>query len=297
MGTFVKQQLLERLLATLPLQGRRQNETKHRKFLIDCIESHGYIKKRNVKSEIEPVVEVATQTYFKPTDSYSERLAILQQRGITYEESELGKVNEIMDTALNEMFKENFSINVESIKNVAMNYYIDILDYYKTNPDSFKKIYGSLKKGYIALCVYYAMPNTIDKETLARYFKYSVSDFFEAEKNMKVIFKNKLQKKSIELCGMKKVLLENFDQSVINKIEKVINDIPVKNKKNIAAAIYFVTSIPIAKGGIFSKKLKLKNGDYLTLEFISKFCKIVPSTISSAKDEIIFFYKNNPGSL
>ena len=114
-------------------------------------------------------------------------------------------------------------------------------------------------------------------------------------RNMKIIFKNKLQKKSIELCGMKKVLLENFDENVLESIQKVIRDIPVKNPKNIAAAIYFIISIPISKGGIFSKKLKLKNGDYLTLEFISKFCKIVPSTISSAKDEIIYFYKNNPG--
>jgi hypothetical protein len=287
----IKKQLFERLIATLPLQGRRKNESKHRKFLIDCIQSHGYI---NLPEDyFEPVVEeVATQTYFNPTDSYSRRLMVLQQRGITYAETEMGKISEIMDTALNEMFKENFSINVEFIKNTAMNYYIDILDYYRTNKDSFKKNYGSLKKGYIAMCVYYAIPGAIDKETLARYFKYSVSDFFEAKKNMKIIFKNKLQKKPLELCGMKKVLLENFDISVLESIQKVIEEIPVKNQKNIAAAIYFVTSIPIAKGGIYPKKLKLKNGDYLTLDFISKFCKIVPSTISSAKDEIIFFYKN-----
>ena len=207
---LIKKQLLNRLMATLPLQGRRQNESKHRKFLIDCIESRGYIEKKIFTPELAPV-PVATQTYFKPTDSYSERLLVLQQRGITYEETELGKVNEIMDTALNEMFKENFSINVESIKNVSMNYYLDILEYYKTNLDSLKKNYGSLKKGYIALCVYYAIASPIDKESLARYFKYPISDFFEAEKNMKIIFKNKLQKKSIELCGMKKVLLENFD--------------------------------------------------------------------------------------
>ena len=43
---LIKKQLLNRLMATLPLQGRRQNESKHRKFLIDCIESRGYIEKK-----------------------------------------------------------------------------------------------------------------------------------------------------------------------------------------------------------------------------------------------------------
>ena len=87
---------------------------------------------------------------------------------------------------------------------------------------------------------------------------------------------------------MKKVLTDNFEIGVLESIQKVIGDLPVKNTKNIAAAIYYIVSIPIEKGGIYPKKLKLKNGDYLTLEFISKFCKITPSTISSAVKEIIF---------
>ena len=286
---FIKEQLRERLISVLPLQGRRQNEQKQRQFLIDCIESHGYIKKRNKSlPETSNQIEVPTQTYFQVTDSYSKNLAELQKRGITYTESELGKINEIMDTALNEIFKDYISINIDSIKSVAMNYYIGILEYYRTNPDSFKKNYGTLKKGYIALCVYYSLDVPISKEQLAEYFKYSVSDFFEANKNMSVIFGKRLLKKQIELCGMKKVLTDNFEIGVLESIQKVIGDLPVKNTKNIAAAIYYTVSIPIEKGGIYPKKLKLKNGDYLTLEFISKFCKITPSTISSAVKEIIF---------
>jgi hypothetical protein len=291
MDPFVKEQLRERLVSVLPLQGRRQNEQKQRQFLIDCIESRGYITKKRNKPDLSPVVQVPTQTYFQVTDTYSKNLAELQKRGITYTESELGKINEIMDTALNEMFKDYHSINIDSIKNVAMNYYIGILEYYRTNPDYFKKIYGTLKKGYIALCVYYSLDIQITKEQLAEYFKYSVSDLFEANKNMKTIFGNRLSKKTVELCGMKKVLTNNFNESVLESIQKVINDLPVKNPKNIAAAIYYTVSIPIAKGGVYPSKLKLKNGDYVTLEFISKFCKITPSTISSAVKEIIFQLK------
>ena len=170
-----------------------------------------------------------------------------------------------------------------------MNYYIDILSYYKENPDNLKSIHGSLKKGYIALCVYYALlyiKINITKESLVEYFRYSLSDLFEANKNMKRILKLP-PTKNIELCGMKNFLNENFETGVINQIQKIIGDLSLSNPKYIAAAVYYVTSVPISKGGIYSKKLKTKNGDYLTLEFISTFCKVVPSTISSAVKEII----------
>jgi hypothetical protein len=49
---LIKKQLFERLIATLPLQGRRQNESKHRKFLIDCIELSGYIKKKSLNHSL-----------------------------------------------------------------------------------------------------------------------------------------------------------------------------------------------------------------------------------------------------
>jgi hypothetical protein len=288
----IKEQLKERLLNVLHLQGRKDNASKHRNFLIDCIQRSGYIQQREFTPELQSFVEPRSQTFFTPDSPFAERLAELQKRGMSYQDAELIKINETMDIALNEMYKEYTTLNTDTIKNIAMNYYIDILNYYKTD-NSLKSISGSLKRGYIALCVYYALlyvKTVISKESLVAYFRYSLSDLSEANKNMKLIIKSLPPTKQLELCGMKKFLNENFETVVINQIQKIINHYSYTNPKNIAAAIYFVTSVTISKGGIYSKKLKTKNGDYITLEFISTFCKIVPSTISSAVKEIISSY-------
>ena len=57
----------------------------------------------------------------------------------------------------------------DKILQTAINIYLNIIIYYHTNPFGFKEIKGSLKKGYIFMCVYYSLiynNHFIEKEQL-----------------------------------------------------------------------------------------------------------------------------------
>jgi hypothetical protein len=175
-----------------------------------------------------------------------------------------------------------------------MNYYIYIEAYHKTHPNIFKSISGDLKKGYIMMCVYYALKFQIDLNELVQRFpeNYHYYSLMEADKNMNIIFGDKLPKQAIQICGEKE-LLENFGEKLLQNIRKVLEHTSFVGDKYIAAIIYYLTNITFENGGVIAKRLKFKNGTRVTLDSISRFCGISEKTISKYKDEIVNFYKNH----
>ena len=307
-----RQNKIELLQKMLPLQGRRSDK-RQREFLIDCIKSHGYIKERIINEytdtdeveykeietdyfpdEFEPQNEwnpnVSTdihghhRTFIEPAKG-TERLTELQKRAITAEETEFAKIHEIMDNALNGILVDRTEL-LQSTKQTALKFYQEILNFYKNPLNELKSNSKSVKKGYIALCVYFALLNNqivIPKEKLVDYFdNTSLSDLPEAEKNMRVILNSKvfdINPSENTLCGMKPWILENLGQWFMDKLNLIISDLPDKNNKNIAAAIYYLG--------------KLKKVKALTQKFISEFCGISTTTISKSVLEIAYFYDTN----
>jgi len=282
MSDFLRNQLKQLLVDTLPKQYRNDNTAKQRKFLIDCIEQQGYIasKKQDqylvLDSESDQDQEIDPEDYYT-TDDFSsrtfiydnEKLTKLQQRGITSEEAEFNKVKEIVDTTLNQISKDYESLNVDSVKKTAMNMYKKILRYYK-NPKytEIKSNSKGIKRGYVALVIYYALNNAVSKEQLLEYFQDPIlpSDLFNADKYLHLIIPNLPTTNPYlsNLCGFR----DKLDKNVVKQINEVIEGLPEKNTKNIAAAIYYV-----CKGKI-------------TLKALGESCGISASTISKAVKEI-----------
>ena len=75
----------------------------------------------------------------------------------------------------------------------------------------------------------------------------------------------------------------------VSKIYKVIEQFGNSSPKYTAAAVYFVCSVNIHKGGINPQKIK-----EITLAFLEKNCKITQSTISKGVQDIISFYSSHP---
>ena len=287
-----------------------------RKFLIDCIEKHGYIKKSN-ESIDDTFEEVAyseitneenegnqgnqwnqdnqnnqnyvrdlkynyTRTFFNPESKEFTRLAEIQKYGIDPEEMQLAKISEKIDNALNVL-----SVNeLENVKNVAMNIYYNILLYYNSgNPFGLLTNTGSIKKGFIALCLFYALKSNkimVSKEKVVRAFEGEImlSDLVTADKNIHRIFEKSpgysfIYESVYDLCGF------SFDISLTQQIKETLNEIkeviPI-SAKSIGAAIYYVHK---------------NNKKKITFEEIANKCKNVSaSTISKCHKEIIAFYQN-----
>lgn len=299
---FVKNQLKEKLLEVLPKQHRNNNDSKQRKFLIDCIEEYGYIQQRkqeNVISRFEKQIAskstpIEQEYEYNPYEEYHDiagpsyqqiqtsscpgnncvdkRLQELQNRGITPRETELGRFSEKIDIALNKMYQD-YDFDVEKVKRFAIDLYNKLLDYYIDNVFNLKTNAANLKRGYIALIVWYSLLQfniNVPQTKLANYFdKTLYSYLFEADKNLNKIF-NDLPKPLNNLCGLKQMLLETFGQETINQILGIVKKFDDSPKYN-AAAIYFVCN---------------KKNKAFTLEFLEKNCGVSQTTISKAVQEI-----------
>jgi len=315
---ILKKQLTDKIMEMLPKQGR-QSDAKQRKFLIQCIEDSGYIIKKPIffgpepKSEyyiesnsesedeyypqIQEDYELAGPSNYTPVQSNYQRtflqnddsrLSELQKRGITSEESEFAKVSEIIDTALSKLQHHKVNLDTVKIKDYALKLYKEILDYYTSgNIHQFKSNSQSIKRGYIALVLWYSLIQfqiNISHEKLISYFnKTLVHDLFESEKYIKIIIPN-LPKIKQDLTFLK----DFVNTEIIDKIPKVIEHFD-SSPKYTAAAVYYICSVPIHKGGIIPKKIKT-----ITLDLLSKHFKITPSTISSGVQNIISFYSLHP---
>jgi hypothetical protein len=223
----MEQKILKHLITTL-INKKFRNPVKQRNFLINCIVSNGYVQETYKISESDQEEEDLYQ-YFMPNheeeeisfnghdpefklsiqeqghssvdpygfnrtfininSNYSDKLAELQKRGITYEETQFNKVKEQMENIINRALTDNF--NLDKILQTALNIYLNIIIYYNTNPFGFNENKGSLKNGYIFLCVYYAFGHNginISREKLLSYSdKIRLSSIPNAEKNMKIL--------------------------------------------------------------------------------------------------------------
>ena len=134
------------------------------------------------------------RTFITVNSHYADRLSELQKRGITYEETKFNQVKEEMEQLIEQPLKKNIDAPTDKILQTALNIFMNILIYYNTNPYGFTHMKGSLKKGYIFLCVYYAMiynNQYIELEKLMEYAdKTRLKDVPLALKNMKLIFEN-----------------------------------------------------------------------------------------------------------
>jgi hypothetical protein len=312
---FIKNQLTDKILEMLPKQYRGNSDSKQRKFLIQCISDLGYIEQKTQVPERDsgssseslsdqeyyddpeekrylplssntPSPYGFTRTFIQGPDS---RLTEIQKRGISYEETELSKVGETIDLALNKLKRD---INIASVKEYALKMYQDILEYYrKGNKYNLMSNTQSIKRGYIALVVWYSLINfqvNISREQLVKLFtKLTIADLFESEKYMKLIFK-KLPELKHNLYGMESVLKDKIGNELINTIFKVIEQFG-NSPKYTAAAVYFICSVSIHKGGVVPVKIK-----GITLELLEKYYKITQSTISKGVKEIIEFYSVHP---
>ena len=179
-------------------------------------------------------------------------------------------------------------IDNQKIKEFALKLYQRVLGYYRDgNTFNLKSNSQSIKRGYVALVLWYSLINfkiNISREKLVSYFDRTIlSDLFEPEKYMKLIFQDELPTPVFNLCG-----INNLPPELIGKIYKVIEQFD-SSPKYTAAAVYFVCSVDIQRGGIIPKKIK-----GITLEFLETHCKITQSTISKAVKEIIAFYSLHP---
>ena len=317
---IVKEQLTTKILEMLPKQGRQNSDSKHRKFLIQCIDDLGYIKKReivpgSIHEEVRyvPVGNIAgasSSNYTSPSGGYSgdrtstdtygfnrtfidspdSRLTELQKRGISTEESEFNKVAETIETALQKINKKFPDIPFEKIKEHALKMYQQITEYYIDNVYSLKSNSQTIKKGYIALVLWYALIQfnvVLTREQLVGYFNsVLVSYLFEPDQYLHRIFTN-LPKQKNNLCGMETTLKEIIGEQLLHKIYEVIEQM---GEKYTASAVYYICSVPVHKGGVLSQKVSKE----ITLGFLEKWCKISQRTISNGVQEIIAYFKAHP---
>ena len=195
-----------------------------------------------------------SRTFISPSDDTgTKRLMEVQKRGITPEEVDFVKVGGLIDTALNRV---NGGFNFETVKNIALNIYLNITKFYiyqETVPRKDRLVQGenkgSVKLGYILLSLYYALNKMVPKELLVTYFSdISLRDIPKSEKNIKIIFENVRGYEFIyqTLQSMCNVPLDNTQKQ---QVLKVITDLQNAGLFNtpavsvqVAASITYITN-------------------------------------------------------
>ena len=204
----------------------------------------------------------------------SDKLTKIQQRGIDKKEMELINAMDIVNNALNKLHKIYQNLDIDQISLNAKKMYKLIIRYY-LGPNKFnlKQNKGSLKKGYLAICLLYSLNININRETLVSLFENTrLNDLPSAEKNIKMIipeYSIKVNTQELNLCGVKQDLIESNEKEKIYHIFNIIDTMKERlvfsdppSEINIAAAIYFV-----------AKKYKLKlNNNNITYDIVSKKC-------------------------
>ena len=328
-----KRFLKERLTKAVDNLGT--NETLQKKFLKDCLVDFGYLDispeddyteddyGHIIPTYLPPSVSSSipsipleneetlfasiqglkgpqfTRTFLQSEENKPSRLEKVQQRGIDTVEAELAKINELYTSVI-----EKINLNEpDRVKQFALNMYNEILTYYVENIHHFPINKGSLKKGYIILCLYYSLVQFnyyITHQRLVNLFglKFSVADIPDAEKYLVTfnkytnLFSSNIQERN--MCNMRTVL----NGETIRQIENVIKNVhglfgnPL-NSVQIAACIYLVTNK-------INGRIKITNEEgipsFVTYELISKNCDGNPSRkpIEKAVSQMIDFFDKNP---
>ena len=228
---------------------------------------------------------------------------------VSNEETELKKVIEIIDQVLNGLGLSELL----NIRRFSINMYWNIMQYYKTNSLGLTINKGTLKLGYISMVIYYSLvyfKRNANIESIVRFIPdASISYVPRAKKNIMLIFRESpnysfIHSEFSENLGTCNKIIETLPNNVQRIINKVKNDLyqniqrPLSNIQ-IAACIYFVTSIPMSKGGIFQTRLRITdnmNSEIkITTGLLMDRCgNFAPATLTKNVNAIITFYKNNP---
>ena len=228
---------------------------------------------------------------------------------VSNEETELKKVIEIIDQVLNGLGLSELL----NIRRLSINMYWNIMQYYKTNSLGLTINKGSLKLGYITMVIYYSLvyfKRNVTTESIVRFIPdASISYLPRAKKNIMLIFRESpnysfIYSEFSENFGTCNKIIGLFPPNVQRIINKVKNDLsqniqrPLSNIQ-IAACIYFVTSVPMSKGGIFQTRLRIINSSNseikITTDFLMDRCgNFAPATLTKNVNAIITFYKDNP---
>jgi len=225
---------------------------------------------------------------------------------VSNEETELKKVIEIIDQVLNGLGLSELL----NIRRLSINMYWNIMQYYKTNSLGLTINKGSLKLGYITMVIYYSLvyfKRNVTTESIVRFIPdASISYLPRAKKNIMLIFKESpnysfiLGTNTNNNTNIIGVLPPNV-QRIINKVKNDLSQsiqTPLSNIQ-IAACIYFVTSVPLSKGGIFQTRLRITDGNNSEIKIttrllMDKYGNFAPATLTKNVNAIITFYKNNP---
>jgi hypothetical protein len=312
----------ERLLDTL--RKFRNNEAKERKFLIDCLDRHGYISKRNISEpDFDSEVEYSeivndpfdfTQQEYEYSDSNTinqrfqrtfiqdlgkSKLSEFQKRGITNQETEFNKVSETIDTALNALTQIKHGIDVHKVKQDALDMYLKIMNYYLTGNNVRDEIEANtkgIKKGYIFLVVMYALLNNqvvITDDNLIRFFDNGVAlqDLVKPRRYLeKILFKNSPKPKMVSSVGDCSIILRQLPQKAQKQVAEIIKNF---NPEYTSAAIYYVCNVTVEKHGISPVKIKI-GSQAITQKYLEEMCKPPSSSvISSRAKEITNFYNSH----
>jgi len=241
------------------------------------------------------------RTFINVNSHSSDKLAELQKRGITYEETQFLKVKEQMEEILNII---SSSEHFNKILQTALNIYLNIVIYYKDNPFGFTENKGSLKKGYIFLCIYYSLiynNNYIEKEKLMDYSgKIRLKDLPTADKNIKLIF-NGINGYSFLYYSFHGSINPNIflnftlnikSKELLKTIENVIEEtkgfIPL-TKLGIYSIIYFVCN------SYFNYRVKIRYNEiesFVTYKILNEmFESFSSATVRKLTDQLTLFYK------
>lgn len=332
--------IIKHLITTF-LKKKFRNPERQKKFLIDCIESNGYIKQGyhlNLNEENQEETEEDLYQYFNfqetttvnnftnshdfqetfnsPTsvDPYGfnrtfihannggDKLAELQKRGITYEETQFNKVKEQIESIIAKLFYGKMDIDQDRIVQTALNIFLNILIYYKTNPFGFSEIKGSLKQGYIFLTIYYALiynNNFVERERLIESTdSIRLRDLPVAERNIKIIFNGVTGYDFIfnnNIIDFKRFLKStvNIDsREFLKQIETVIEEtrsfIP-STRLGIYSIVYFVCNFYYPFRVKIIYKSKESSITYTLLNEI--FEPFASATVRKLTDQLRTFYK------
>jgi hypothetical protein len=229
---------------------------------------------------------------------------------ISPEESELKVISDQIDYAINALGLSD----QDKIRKTAINMYWNIMKYYSSGNILLLPINkGNLKKGYIAMVVWYSLEyygKNVSRDRLIRVIPDSRLSFLpDAEKNILIIFKNAPgyeflfnPREYSNLCNFVGILPDN----IVNKINQVKTDMinanifeRVPSKIQIAACIYYVSSILYGKGGILQKRLEIiipQSGlkSKITIQLLSDNCgPFAAATLAKITDNIVNFYGKN----
>ena len=92
-------------------------------------------------------------------------------------------IRDLIDTVLSELGIDSINIRNDSINN-----FVNISNYYLTNPLKLKANTGSLRRGYLILAIYYSVKYKRIEEIVPLVDKAKLSDIPEAQKNYRRIF-------------------------------------------------------------------------------------------------------------